>query len=40
LRWSERHDNDLLNLVEEALVESDITDTEDELSNIPKVIIL
>ncbi|XP_060838614.1 origin recognition complex subunit 1 isoform X1 [Rhopalosiphum padi] len=36
LRWSERHDNDLLNLVEEALVESDITDTEDELSNIPK----
>ncbi|XP_026810831.1 origin recognition complex subunit 1 isoform X5 [Rhopalosiphum maidis] len=36
LRWSERHDNDLLNLVEEALIESDITDTEDELSNIPK----
>uniref|UniRef100_A0A2S2P5M6 Origin recognition complex subunit 1 n=1 Tax=Schizaphis graminum TaxID=13262 RepID=A0A2S2P5M6_SCHGA len=36
LRWSERHNNDLLNLVEEALIESDIIDTEDELSNIPK----
>ncbi|XP_016663797.1 origin recognition complex subunit 1 isoform X5 [Acyrthosiphon pisum] len=40
LRWSERHDNDLLNLVEEAMNEgdsnSDMPDSEDEILNMPK----
>ncbi|CAI6369577.1 unnamed protein product [Macrosiphum euphorbiae] len=40
LRWSERHDNDLLDLVEEAMndsdSDSDTTDSEDEILNMPK----
>lgn len=48
LRWTERCDNDVLNLVEEAMndsdsdsdFDSDLTDSEDEILNMPKVIIL
>ncbi|XP_060879782.1 origin recognition complex subunit 1 isoform X2 [Metopolophium dirhodum] len=40
LRWSERRDNDLLNVIEEAINNSDsvsdMTDSEDEILNMPK----
>lgn len=39
-RWTERRDNYIQNTVEEALNVSDWTDSEDEILNKPKVIIL
>lgn len=34
--WSERNDNDHLNLFEEPMTDDDVTDTENELLNMPK----